>query len=105
MSASSLSEGGMGPLCRSVVRVDVKADVLIDVIASTVNGIVTNIGAVADLNANKWEREVPVLDPMALRSSSRELLLSCWTPNRRWPIAAVLSGCALQAWMPSYHVC
>ena len=74
---------------------DMMADVLINVLASTVNGVVTDLATLTDVDANRWA------ELTALPLSLEELLLLC-RALRCWPTA----GCRdAQACMPSYHVC
>jgi len=61
---------------------------------------VPNIGFAADVDANMWVSVMFVLELML----QAMLLLFCSTAFRCRPIT--ISGCrALQAWMPSCHVC
>ena len=65
-----------------VVRVDVMVDIWIDVLTCTVISVLTDIGVLADVNANMWAAMMAVLELIILPSSLEELLLFCWTAFR-----------------------
>ena len=75
------------------VLVDVMAKILIDASVRTLNG---------DADANMW---VPVWEFSTLPGSLVEVFLFCWTLFRCSPISTIFDCRALQAWIPSYHVC
>ena len=87
-----------------VMRVDVMADDLIGTLTRTVNGVVLDVGVSADVDADMWVTVIAVLEFIALLLSLEGLLLFSRTACRCWLIAD-LGFCALQAWIPSYHVC
>ena len=87
-----------------LMRVGVMVDILSDSLVRTVNRDVSDIRVLIDLDVNLWVTVTTVLELIKLSTSSKELLLFCWTAFCTCPIT-ILDCCALQAWMPSYHVC
>ena len=78
--------------------VGIMLDVLIAALLRTVNRDVSDIRVSADVDTKMC------VAVMAVPASSEELLLFRWTAFCTCPIT-ILDCCALQAWMPSYHVC
>jgi hypothetical protein len=89
------------------IRVDMLTEVCMTVVVVaviTLEGVAPDIGVSADVDANMWVTMIAVLELITLPVPLEELLLFCWTAFRCWSIA-VLGCLALQAWMPSCHVC
>ena len=84
-----------------IVMSGVVVDWLMSVLTRTKPGVLTNIAvAVVDVNANVFTL---VMTAFGFMSDPFDVISCCAAFDCR-PIAALDSGCVLQAWMPSYHV-
>jgi len=91
-----------------VKRVGAMTWVLIDLLADTMIDFVTNIdvGALAGVDASMVAAAMADPDFIVTRVSLEDpLRFCCWAARSCWSIAALNCLGALQARMPSYHVC
>ena len=79
--------------------------IFIAAFARRVNRVVPDIGVSADVEAYMLATEITVGKFSIFPASLVESLVFCCTAFCCWPITAVLCCRALQAWIPSYHVC
>ena len=88
-------------VCMTVVAVliVVMVDFLIGALARTLNDALPDIGVSADVDANMWVTVMPVFEFITLPISLEKIAFRCCS------ISAILCCRALQAWIPSYHVC
>ena len=84
---------------------DISIVVRVDAMARTVNGIVPDIVVSADVAPNTWAAVMSIFEVIKLPATLVDLFPCCCTAFSCWPITAVLCCRALQAWIPSRHVC
>ena len=94
------------PVLGTDVLIGTLAGVLVDVLVDTVIGVVCDIGddVLAGVEVSSRTIAAPALELVPMLASSEDALFVGWRACSCCPTTA--KGCrALQAWMPSCHVC